>query len=163
MESLQEGSALPPPWVIVTKQHLSMFLCYPFSTARKETHFVHICSYLMDPCYVKRLWAYWNFRSDFTSFLDNFFSYNQIFHHLWLCDLGHCSQFDLKKRWPKQDKWSCHKGLTSEVKLFSEIYYSFTKHTFWGNFLTHWSKHREISTLCTRTNHWWHVLSKMLW
>lgn len=59
-----------------------MFLCYSISTARKETHFVHICSYLMDPCYVKRLWACWNFRSYYMSFLDNVFSYNPIFHYL---------------------------------------------------------------------------------
>lgn len=151
MESLQEGSALPPPWVIVTKQHLSTFLCYSCSTARKETHFVCIWSYLMDPCYVKRLWACCNFQSYFTCFLDNVFFCSPIFHNLWLCDLGHCSQFDLKKRWLKQDKWSCHKGLTSEVKLLSDIYYSFTKHTFGGNFLTHRSKHKEISTLGIRT------------
>lgn len=34
---------------------LSVFLCYSCSTARKETHFVHICSYLMDLCCVKTL------------------------------------------------------------------------------------------------------------
>lgn len=163
MESLQESSALPPLWVIVTKQHFPVFLCYSCYTARKETHFVHICSYLMDPCYVKRLWARWNFQSYFSSFLDNVFSYNPIFHYLWLCDLGYCSQFDLKEEMTK----ARYMRLSQRIDIWSKtlqwnLLLSYKTYFLGKISLTHWSKHSKISTLCTRTNHYWPVLPNML-
>lgn len=53
------------------------------------------------------------------------------------------------------DIWS--KTLQRNLLLIYKTY-------FLGKFsLTHQSKHREISTLYTRTNHWYHVLRNKLW
>lgn len=53
------------------------------------------------------------------------------------------------------DIWS--KTLQRNLLLIYKTY-------FLGKFsLTHQSKHREISTLYTRTNHWCHVLPNKLW
>lgn len=74
--------------------------------------------------------------------------------YLWLCDLGHCSQFASTKEMTK----ARHMKLSQKIDIWSKTLQwnlLIKKIHFSGKFsLTSQSKHRESRTSCTRTNHW---------